>query len=455
MLSFNPEKSHYFYVGVAGSGMSALAQYQVMAGGTVSGSDRDWNPDDPGHRYDLYRKMGINFFPQDGSGLERSITAVVKSTAIENSNPDLKAAEALKIPVLHRSEVLANWVNTKKCIAVAGTSGKSTVTAMIFDLLEGVSASPSVITGGDLESLKRKHLPGNAFAGNSDLLVVEADESDGTLVEYHPHVGLLLNIEKDHKEISDLLPLFEKFMKQSSLRVVNADDSRIAGIVPRSASFGESESAKYRITDIRLSPRSGSFKLNGVDFTVPWPGKYSIINASAALSVCAELGFKLEDLRKPLSVFAGVGRRFQSCGVKRGVEVIDDYAHNPAKLEAAIKAAQSCSKRVIAVFQPHGYGPARFMRHDYVASFVNAMNENDILYMPEIFYAGGSVVKDISSADIVADIKTKGRDSRFVANRSDLPALIAKEAKEGDIVMVMGARDSSLTTLAKSIAAAL
>jgi UDP-N-acetylmuramate--alanine ligase len=326
---------------------------------------------------------------------------------------------------------------------------------MVFDLLEGVSAFPSVITGGDLESLKRKGLPGNAFAGKSDLLVVEADESDGSLVEYQPQVGLLLNIEKDHKEISELIPLFTKFMSQSKIKVVNIDDVRCEPFTNGAVTFGESIGATYRITNITLKNRSGSFKLNGVDFEVPWPGRYSIQNSAAALTVCASLGYSLESLRKPLSLFTGVGRRFQSCGVKRGVEVIDDYAHNPAKIEAVIKTVQSFSKCVIAVFQPHGYGPARFMRHDFVETFARVLRKSDMLFMPEIFYAGGSVTRDISSLDIINDAKALGVNGSFCANRNELPGIISKVAKEGDCVLIMGARDPSLSSFCNEVFKAL
>jgi UDP-N-acetylmuramate--alanine ligase len=202
-----------------------------------------------------------------------------------------------------------------------------------------------------------------------------------------------------------------------------------------------------------------AFTVNKVRFEVPQPGRYTVLNALAAIAMAREAGVTLVDMVEPLRGFAGVARRFVSVGTAGGVEVIDDFAHNPDKIAAALGAARDrlagTGGRVLAVFQPHGFGPTRFLRDELVAAFAGHLREADVLWLPEIFYAGGTVEKDISSADIVADIAARGRDARFCADRDDLPAAIAAEACPGDLALVMGARDPSLTSLARAILAAL
>jgi UDP-N-acetylmuramate--alanine ligase len=198
----------FHYAGLAGSGMSALAQFQAMMGGRVSGSDRAF---DRGERAELrtqLERLGIEIMPQDGSGVTGDCAALIVSTAVEEKVADFAAARAENIPIVHRSELLAHFVASYRTVAVSGTSGKSTVTAMVFEILEGAGRDPSVITGGDLRLLQARGLPGNAFAGGSDLLVVEADESDGSLVRYAPAVGVILNLQRDHKEMGEVAAMF-------------------------------------------------------------------------------------------------------------------------------------------------------------------------------------------------------------------------------------------------------
>ncbi len=442
-------KSRYHYVGVAGAGMSALAQFQAMKGGVVTGSDRGLNPGSISPWLDWFGKLGISCFPQDGSGVTSSIDAVVSSTAVEKDNPDLKKARELEIPVFHRSQVLAEWVNSSKSIAVAGTSGKSTVTAMIFEVLQHAGFSPSIITGGNLVSLQEKGFAGNAFAGESDILVVEADESDGTLVEYKPEVGLIMNIEKDHKEIKELLGLFRIFYNNSKYRVVGSDASLFADMAESAITFGSK--GVFHAEKILLKPEGSSFMVNGVDFELPMAGRYNVDNALAVIAAGFCLNANLRDMADALMNFKGVARRFQKLGNFNNVEVIDDYAHNPAKVEAAMAAAHLRAKRVIAVFQPHGYGPTRFLKKEFIEAFERALGKDDVLFMPEIFYAGGSVVRDISSEDIVNELKNKGKNAIFFKNRDDLIPEIRSIAMPGDLVLIMGARDATLTDFGKKI----
>jgi UDP-N-acetylmuramate--alanine ligase len=441
--------SHFYYAGIAGAGMSALAQFQALKGGRVSGSDRGLVPGSDNPWFNWFGQLGITCFPQDGSGLDRTVDAVVVSTAVESDNADLRRAKELGIPVFHRSRVLAGWVNASRCVAVAGTSGKSTVAAMVFEVLRHAGFSPSIITGGNLVSLREEGYAGNAFAGESDILVSEADESDGTLSEYSPEVGIILNIEKDHKEVSELLELFRKFHGQSKYRVVNGAAPLLAGLAGSSVTFGGA--GNFRADRVRLLPDRSLFMVNGVDFELPMPGVYNVENALAAIAACFCLNVNVRDMAQALKEFKGVARRFQVLGKTDRIEVVDDYAHNPVKVEAAMAAAHLRAKRVLAVFQPHGYGPTRFLKGEFIAALERALTDDDVLFMPEIYYAGGTVTRDISSADIIDALKAKGKNAFFFADREAIPVALKTMARPGNLVLLMGARDPSLTEFGKRI----
>ncbi len=445
----------FFYAGLGGSGMSALAQFQVMIGGRASGSDRAFDHGERGAARGMLERLGITVHPQDGSGLTQEVAALVVSTAVEDTVPDVAAARRLGIPIVHRSHLLAHFVARFRTIAVAGTSGKSTVVAMIFEILRGTGRRPSVITGGDLVALREAGLWGNAFHGGSDLLVVEADESDGSLVRYRPAVAVILNLQKDHAEMEKVHAMFATFRERARERVVTGEGASLARLSRGAVVFGFGADAHVRADGMALEADSSRFFVDGVEFRLPVPGRYNVENALAAIAACRAVGVALEDMAAPLAAFQGVGRRFQSLGVVRGVEVIDDFAHNPAKICAAIETARRRAARVIAVFQPHGYGPTRFLWYDFVEAFATALGPADRLWMLEVFYAGGSARRDFSAADIVADIAARGVRAAFAPSRAGLAARIAAEAEAGDLVIVMGARDPSLTDFAREILAAL
>lgn len=447
--------ARFHYAGVAGSGMSALAQYQVMRGGRVSGSDRGFDRGERPEARAQLAKLGITIVPQDGRGVEGDCGAVVASTAVEQKVPDLDAAARLGRPLVHRSEMLAHWVASTRSIAVAGTSGKSTVVAMIFEILRGAGRDPSVITGGELVALQREGLWGNAWAGASDLLVVEADESDGSLVRYTPALGLALNLSRDHKTEAEVAGMFATLRSRCREGFVAGEDPALGALRDGATVFGTGPDAAVRGTDVDLGPETSRFRVDGVAFELPVPGRHNVENALAAIAACRALGVAVAAMPAPLSRFQGVARRFQSLGSARGVEVIDDFAHNPAKIHAALATAQRRGRRVLAVYQPHGYGPTRFLREDFVHTFATELRAVDRLWMLEVFYAGGSAVRDFSSDDLVHEIVARGANAEFAPTRERLVARLAEEAREGDLVLVMGARDPSLTDLAWRILARL
>ena len=445
----------FHYAGLAGSGMSALAQFQAMMGGRVSGSDRAF---DRGERAELrtqLERLGIEIMRQDGSGVTDDCAALIVSTAVEEKVADFAAARAKNIPVVHRSELLAHFVASYRTVAVSGTSGKSTVTAMVFEILESAGRDPSVITGGDLRLLQARGLPGNAFAGGSDLLVVEADESDGSLVRYAPAVGVILNLQRDHKEMGEVAAMFAVLRARSREALVVGEDENLDGLAGGALRFGFGPRADIRGTNVELIPSGSSFTVDDVAFALPVPGRHNVANALAAIAAARTLDVPLADMVAPLASFQGVGRRFQTVGAARGVTVIDDFAHNADKIAAALATAKLNASRVLAVYQPHGYGPTRFLRRDFVDTFTRELRPGDRLWMLEVFYAGGTASRDFSAADIVEEIAENGVKAEFAPSRAWLAARIAEEARAGDVVLVMGARDPSLTDFAREIVAEL
>jgi len=443
------------FVGVGGSGMSALAQFLAMKGSPASGSDRSF---DQGRRMagrGQLERLGILIHPQDGSGVAGDCCAVVCSTAVEDDVPDVVEARRRQVPLLHRSELLAHFVATHRTVAVTGTSGKSTTVAMIFEILRGAGWDPSVITGGELRALQEKGLWGNAWAGGSGPLVIEADESDGSLVRYRPAVGVVLNLQRDHKEESVVADMFRTFRDRVQESLVVGEAPNLAEFRAGATVFGWGPEASIRGEVLETRADGSTFATEGVRFELPMPGRHNIENAMAAIAACRCLGLAMEDMVAPLSGFQGVARRFQMLGERRGVQVVDDFGHNPAKIAASIRTARLRAKRVMAVFQPHGFGPLRFLRADFVETFARELCACDCLWMLDVFFAGGTVVRDISSPEVVEEIAALGTHAEFAPSREWLVERLSREAREGDLILVMGARDPSLTELGHQILEAL
>ena len=466
------------FAGVGGSGMSALAQFHALAGGKTSGSDRAFDCDERGDVRAHLEKLGVSITPQDGSFLSlhgsRQPDAVVVSTAVEDRVPDIRRAREHGVPILHRSELLARYVAEHRTIAITGTSGKSTVTAMVFTILRECGLGPGLLTGGPLAALVEAGHVGNAWAPDLDavpedgrpLLVIEADESDGSVVRYHPWAGVVLNLGLDHKSPDEVLEMFHAFRQNTRGPFLVGEAPNLRVLAEGATRFGVAASATAagdcQVRNVELTADGSRFDLGDVSFDLPVPGQYNVLNAAAAIAVCRVVGLDPVDMVAPLAGFRGVARRFQSVGTAAGVEVIDDFAHNPDKIAAALAAAHNrlvasghSNGRVLAVFQPHGFGPTRFLKDALVDMFATSLDPNDILWMPEIFFAGGTVTKNISATDLTDAIGARNRDARFLATRPDLAHKIAAEARPGDLVLVMGARDPSLTDFCRAIVAAL
>lgn len=443
-----------FFIGVAGVGMSAIAQYLQGIGKNVSGSDRYFHPDEYNKTKSQLEAEGIQCFLQDGSGITDKTDLVVVSTAIEDTVYEVKKAKELGIPILKRSQVLAMIAKSKKTIAVAGTSGKSTTSAMLFQILFDAGYQPSIISGAGLTSIIKQGKIGNAYVGKGEWLIIEADESDGSVVQYEPEIGLLLNIDKDHQEIEELMDLFSQFKKNTQGSFVvnqsNALSKKLSANANKDFSF-ESENAGYCASHFVQNGFQLTFQLKNHEFRMNAIGQYSVENATAAVAVAHEIGVPLDICAKSLSQYEGIYRRQQILGNKNGVWVIDDYAHNPAKCAASIRACQPLANRVIAWFQPHGFGPTRFLRKDFVEEISKALRPQDEIWMSEIFYAGGTAVKDISANDLIEDIKNNNKNSKFVEDRNQLSQELKLVLKEGDVLLLMGARDPGLEDFCKEL----
>lgn len=447
------------FAGVAGSGMSALAQFMAMKGGRASGSDRSFDRGQRPEDRARLEALGVTIFPQDGAGLAGDCAALVVSTAVEEEVPDVAAARRLGVPVLHRSELLAHLVARYRTVAVTGTSGKSTTAAMVFAILRGAGHDPSIITGGELVELQQEGLWGNAWAGQSDLLVIEADESDGSVVRYHAALGVLLNLQRDHKEMDAVAEMFRTFRSQLREGALVGEADNLREFAVGATVFGCGPEAAFRAEAIQTGPEGTTFTVREQTFRLPVPGHHNLENALAAMAACAALDVPLAAMAAPLAGFQGVARRFQVLGTARGVTVVDDFGHNPAKVAASIRAAHlrvaATGGRVLAIFQPHGFGPLKFLRADFVETFATELQPQDRLWFLDVFYAGGTAARDISSAEVIADILPRLGTAEHAPSREWLVTRLAAEARPGDLILVMGARDPSLTELSRQILARL
>jgi len=447
--------NNIFFIGVAGTGMSAIAQFLQGVGKNVSGSDRYFLPDTPNETREKLEAEGIQCFLQDGSGITDKTDLVVVSTAIEDTVFEVQKAKELNIPILRRSQVLALIADSKKTIAVGGTSGKSTTSAMIFDILQHAGMEPSIISGAGLTSIIREGKIGNAKVGKGEWLVIEADESDGSIVQYHPEIGLLLNIDKDHQEIDELMEIFGTFRDNTKDIFITNRSNKLAAKLSVNAENDfatvAGDGVGYVGEDFVQDGFQIQFSVNGTTIKMNTVGKHNMENALASIAVVHRLGVSIPICAEALLHYEGIYRRHQIIGEKNGVLLIDDYAHNPAKCAASISACQPVAPKVIAWLQPHGYKPTRFLRADFVAEIAAVLRPQDEIWMSEIFYAGGSAVKDISANDLIEDLKKMGKNAYFVENRNDLVETIRSHFESQTVLLLMGARDPSLEVFAKEV----
>jgi len=443
-LSINNQSYDSFhFVGILGIGMSAIAQFLVKEN-RISGSDRGCGAESVQFVELNLRGIGCEISPQDGSGVNDTIGAIVISTAIEESNPDLVRARELNIPVLHRSEILAAIVNSYRTISVTGTSGKSSVSAMIFHTLRESGIDASYIGGANLHTLRDQGFVGNGYRGESDILVIEADESDGTVVRYHPEISVLLNISRDHKEEEEVEEMLLTAASQSKSVVFNGEDVRFSTVTGTSFGFGDSNDIFPK--SYESSHRGIETVIGGEQFTIPFPGKHTVANTLATVAAVEKCGVTLQQASSALKNYRGIERRFDRYEVNDTVTVIDDYAHNPEKIAAAISAAQEIAPQITAIFQPHGFGPLKFMFDDLVSMFNEVLRCDDRLIILPVFYAGGTVDRSIDSESLCDKVAKAN-----VVVKDEVANSVAETIREDEAVLLLGARDPSLPQLAQEI----
>ncbi len=447
--------------------MLPLAVYLAKSGAAVYGSDRSYDQGTSPDKFAALEATGIRLFPQDGSGISETTDFLVVSSAVEDHVPDVRAAKSNEIPIIKRGELLAQLFNdAKTSIAVAGTSGKSTVTGMIATILAEVGEDPTMINGGRLRNfIEESGLFFSSFrCGRSDLFVAEMDESDGSIAHYTPSYAVLNNIALDHKSMDELNVLFGDYVERATEAViVNADDTHVHGLMgARSAKHIVRFSLEDRGAD--LFANGLSFKADGVDFmlhikgedtsypvSLYVPGRHNVSNALAALSVVSQMGLDMGNCIQGLQAFRGVHRRLELVGSAHGVTVIDDFAHNPDKIAASLETLKSFEGRLHVIYQQHGYRALQMLRHELADAFVEGLGQDDKLIMPDVYYAGGTVAREVTAEDFVSDLKERGVDAVHIENRDGILDAVLSEAKSGDRIVVMGARDDTLHDFAKQI----
>ncbi|HAV43397.1 TPA: UDP-N-acetylmuramate--L-alanine ligase [bacterium] len=444
----------YHFVGLGGSGMSSLAQILRARGHEVSGSDRSY---DRGVNLELFCKLassGIPLFAQDGEGLKEGVDRVVISSAIEEDNPDLTKAYEKGIPVIRRAELLAELTNQTTSIAVAGTSGKTTTCGMIGYVLHRLGWDPTIINGGIINNFASPNFVGNALNGHSDLVVFEADESDGSVALYQPEFGVLTNIELDHRPLRELEELFITFLEGVKKTIILNAEYSSRSFSKNTITFGLKR-GNISPYEVETTLKGSSFKIGGISYRLNLIGFHNLLNALAAIATLKTLGLKDEEISKALECFKGIRRRLEYLGEVKGIRIFDDYAHNPDKIRASISVLRDYFERLIIIFQPHGYQPTKFLKDRLIQTFKENLRNKDILFVGEIYYAGGTTKKDISSQDLVGPLQEEGRKVYYSSNREEIIAEVVKRVQGGDGVLVMGARDETLREFSLKIIEAL
>lgn len=457
------QKGQYFFCGIGGSGMLPLALILKARGASVSGSDRALDQGRSPEKFKFLRDLGIDLFPQDGSGLVSAAQTLIASAAIEDSVPDVAAALANGSRRVTRAALLAEIFNAAaNPIGVAGTSGKSTATGMIGWILHEGARAPTIMNGAVMKNfVSDDALFAAALVGNGPDFVSEVDESDGSIANFTPRIAVLNNITLDHKSMDELRQLFGDFIGKADTAVLNLDDEETA----RLADHHQLNAITYGIDNTTgdLWAEEITPEAFGISFVVcsregeracislKMPGRHNISNALAAIATTRACGLAQPQIAEALGRYQGVKRRFEFIGAAGGVTVIDDFGHNPDKIAATLTTLHDFPGRLLVMFQPHGFGPLRKMKDAFIDCFTTHLTPDDILVMPEPVYFGGTVDRSVSSGDIVAGIKATGRHAEAYATRDECGERLRSLAQPGDRIVVMGARDDTLSEFAATI----
>jgi UDP-N-acetylmuramate--alanine ligase len=399
---------------------------------------------------------------QDGSGITRASQILVTSAAVEETVPDVQAARRIGATVTTRARLLAELFNSAALsVGVAGTSGKSTTVGMLGWILHRARKNPTIMNGADMKNFIDVGSPfASARIGEDELFVSELDESDGSITLFEPRVAVVNNISLDHKSLEELRALFRGFIAQARTVVLNLDNAETAALLVglksgQAMTFSLDSAQAHLVASPPVrSPAGIRFQVKAretgeaVEVDLKVPGLHNVANALAALSAARACGVDLAPAAAHLCEFSGIRRRLEVVGTANEITVVDDFAHNPDKISATLETLHAFPGRLLLMFQPHGYGPIRLMRDGFVGCFASGLRDEDVLVMPEPVYFGGTVDRSVGSNDLVREIQRCGRKAFAFPDRGACGDMLVRLARRGDRIVVMGARDDSLSQFA-------
>lgn len=455
----------WFFCGIGGSGMLPLALILNGLGARVAGSDRSRDQGRTPEKFAWLESLGFALFAQDGSGITSPRQVLVASAAVEDTVPEMVRARELGCARMSRAELLSALFNAApQRIAVGGTSGKSTVTGMIGWIMTQAGRDPTIMNGAVMKNFVAPQAPfASARVGSGGVFVSEVDESDGSIALYRPTIAVLNNVSLDHKSLEELRDLFGDFLARADIAVVNADDAESRALIPRAAAtvtFGIDAPADLAIAQgsiIEGPTTIGATVIDSRDNTIHplhlnVPGRHNLANALAAIAAASADGVSLADAVRHIASFAGLARRFDIVGTTAsGITVIDDFGHNPEKVAATLATLRAHPGRIIAFFQPHGYGPLRQMGAELAEVLATALGPQDTTILCDPVYFGGTVDRSAGSERIVEMIRQHDGNAEYIPARADCASRIIEIAQPGDRIVIMGARDDTLSLFAQDI----
>jgi UDP-N-acetylmuramate--alanine ligase len=445
-MFFKPQ--HVHFIGIGGIGMSAIAEVLLTLGYEVSGSDAKASS-----ITERLTKLGATVYIGHRAEHVDGAKAVVVTSALDPTNPEVAAARALQIPVIPRGELLAELMRLKYGIAIAGSHGKTTTTSMVASILNAASMDPTVVVGGKVAAMQGS----NARVGKSPLLVVESDESDGSFLKLSPIIAVVTNIDREHLDhyssIDEIRDAFTEFVNKVPFygaAIVCMEDENVQQIFPkikrRTVTYGRSAQVDLEIRAVELSASGSSFGIvhRGQDLGVVQlnvPGMHNVLNATAALGVGLELDVPLDQIRRGLADFSGVDRRFSIRGVERGVTVIDDYGHHPTEVKATLAAAKlSPYRKIHVLFQPHRFSRTRHLLHDFGTAFHDA----DHVVLLDIYAASEAAMEGVTAQALLEEIQSYGhRAAEYAVSIEAGVEAVVSAAQPGDLIITLGAGNVS------------
>ncbi len=446
--------------------MLPLALILHGAGAKIAGSDRSRDQGRTPEKFAWLESLGFELFPQDGSGISSAAQTLVASSAVEDTVPEMIRAKQLGCPRMGRAELLAALFNAAPAgIAIGGTSGKSTVTGMLGWIMTVTGRDPTIMNGAVMKNFVAADAPfASALVGKGAVFVSEVDESDGSIALYRPKVAVLGNVSLDHKSLEELRTLFGDFLGAAEVAAINLDDAETAALGPSAralVSFGiASEQAMIGVAPGSINEAPTSLTATILDhrdgttyaLILKVPGRHNLANALAAIAGANAAGVPVGEAVAALASFKGLARRFDIVGTSAsGITVIDDFGHNPDKVSATLDTLKAHPGRVIAFFQPHGYGPLRQMGAELAEVFAAKLGPEDLTILCDPVYFGGTVDRSQGSERIVGLIAAAGGSAAYIPARKDCGAQIIKIARPGDRIVIMGARDDTLSEFAKAL----